>query len=319
VRKVFQDDEGRLRSGWAMGFYLVAIVLLQTGSGALLYLLRLPMAPTDHIDDLALIPMALGRLTTVVVATWAGCRLVRQGLGDAWLRDGQALRRLFRGMVLGGLAVSAVVLFTWALGYQSLHLSSAPAGQLVLMALVNLAVLIPASASEEFLLRGFLLQQFGRGVSGLGRLLVTHGNPAHPDAAGAGLRLGNGLAVLLTGVLFGLMHGSNPNVTVVAVLNIILVGLWFGAVVLRTGSLWVPVGLHTGWNWFQGFFWGEPISGLKARISLMSNVDTGREAWTGGAFGPEASVSASLVLAVLVMATVLWKPKGRPPSMQADA
>ena len=54
--------------------------------------------------------------------------------------------------------------------------------------------------------------------------------------------------ILPTSVIFGLMHSGNPNATVLGIVNTVAWGILLGYAVWRTGALWLPIGLHFGWN-----------------------------------------------------------------------
>jgi membrane protease YdiL (CAAX protease family) len=116
------------------------------------------------------------------------------------------------------------------------------------------------------------------------------------------------MALLLTSVLFSLMHGFNPEIGWLGFANIFLAGLWLGIARVITGTLWLAIGLHTGWNFFLGSVFGFPVSGIYERSVLITETD-GPAVLTGGAFGPEGGLLATVVL--LLGAGALYIPRVR--------
>ncbi|WP_162872886.1 CPBP family intramembrane glutamic endopeptidase [Austwickia chelonae] len=112
--------------------------------------------------------------------------------------------------------------------------------------------------------------------------------------------------ILLPSVLFGLIHLPNPNITVFAVINIILVGVFFAVVTWITKNLYLAIGFHITWNWFQASFFGLPTSGatFDGDFFFKVTVDEGSDFLTGGVFGPEASILTTV--AFLVMTAGAW-------------
>jgi len=98
-------------------------------------------------------------------------------------------------------------------------------------------------------------------------------------------------AVLLSSVLFGALHLINPNSEqfIMVTLGILLSGVFLAYAYIRTRQLWLPLGLHIGWNFFEGPIFGFPVSGLKAG-GVFVHEATGPGWITGGAFGPEAGL-----------------------------
>jgi len=119
-------------------------------------------------------------------------------------------------------------------------------------------------------------------------------------------RLGPFATVLPMGVLFGLLHLGNPNATWFGVANTAGFGMLFGYAYLRSRDLWLPIGLHFGWNFTLPLF-GATLSGIKIINEVMGHrmVWTAGGMWSGGEYGPEASVLTSGVL--LVLFAYLWK------------
>jgi len=100
------------------------------------------------------------------------------------------------------------------------------------------------------------------------------------------------------------MHANNPGATTLAVVNTAGFGVLFGAALLRTHDLWLPIGIHFGWNATLPFL-GVGLSGLTIKVTDYELVWKAGNLWSGGSYGPEASLLASAVLVILFLA--VWK------------
>ena len=114
-------------------------------------------------------------------------------------------------------------------------------------------------------------------------------------------------ALGLLSILFGAVHILNPHTSWPGIVNTILVGMVFGLAYLRTRQLWLPIGWHWGWNLAEASF-GFPVSGLKMTGMPFVAIVSGSSLWTGGAYGPEASVPGTVVL-LLGLGLVLCLPQ----------
>jgi uncharacterized protein len=144
---------------------------------------------------------------------------------------------------------------------------------------LGLVVLALGSAGEELLFRGYGFQH-----------LIRATNPW--------------LAVVGTSAVFGIMHRGNPDASPIGIVNTVLFGVLFGFALVRHGSLWLPVGMHFGWNATLATI-GANVSGLRIRLAGFELVPNGPAIWSGADYGPEASLLASF--AVVVAGFVLWK------------
>lgn len=109
-------------------------------------------------------------------------------------------------------------------------------------------------------------------------------------------RWGTWLALAVSAVLFGLVHLVNPGATVWGAIAIAVeAGLMLGAAYAATGSLWLSIGLHLGWNIATVAIFGTVTSGSESREALVTATTSGPAWLTGGGFGPEASVIAVVV------------------------
>jgi membrane protease YdiL (CAAX protease family) len=197
-------------------------------------------------------------------------------LGLHW-RDGSRWN-LIAGIAFSIAAAALVVLIPVSLGmahYARLdHPDISWRGDLFLP-----VMLFCGAMAEELAFRGFVLQFLTRGW-------------------------GAWLAVLSTGLLFGILHNDNPGATWLSDANTALFGMLFGYAVMRSHDLWLPIGLHFGWNVTLPFL-GVGLSGLTIRVTEYELVWTSGDLWSGGKYGPEASPLTTIVIGLLFLA--LWK------------
>lgn len=140
-------------------------------------------------------------------------------------------------------------------------------------ALFTLCLLFCGAAGEEIAFRGFPLQFLIRGY-------------------------GAWISVVGIGILFGLLHGFNPGATPLSMANTAGFGILFGVALLRSHDLWLPIGFHFGWNATLPFL-GVELSGFTIQVVGYQLVWKAGNLWSGGTYGPEASLLATGVLLVL--------------------
>ncbi len=264
---------------------LVATLLASFAGAVLLH------SFTDNAIALSAIPLLAATIvvTTVAVVLHPAATCESLGLGS------RAIPSAFWGALLGalacGLAVAVSVFFQWG--------ALTPVDPSVLRFdwrdtwFVGLALLMIGAMGEELFMRGLLLQLLARAVG--------------PVAA-----------VAATSIAFALLHGANPNVTVIAQINTALFGVLFGIAVVRKRSLWLAVGLHLGWNVAQGVL-GVNISGITMRLTELNFEPRGTGWLVGGDYGLEGGVLATCM--VVLLAAVVWvRPKpGGPERVFWDA
>lgn len=210
-------------------------------------------------------------------------RPVLDGLG--LVVDRLAPADLGVGVLIAGLAMCTILAVQ--VGLHGTRVSDATgSGALAATA----AGMLLTAFKEEFIMRGLLL-------SGLLRLL--HGRAA--------------VAIALSALAFGLIHLSNPGASVLSVTGNALGGAMYGIAFVLTRRLWLPVGLHFGWNFIQGPVLGFPVSGI-GEGGLIHPVDLGPDWLTGGHYGPEAGlvgIASRFVIVAAVIGWVAWSRPGR--------
>ena len=140
------------------------------------------------------------------------------------------------------------------------------------------AMLAFGAVGEELLFRGYGFQ-----------LLLRHAGPF--------------ATILPVAVLFAAAHSANLNSTPFGLVNTFLWGLVLGFAVIRSGDLWLAIGLHFGWNWSLPLF-GVNLSGFKMSVSGYVLQWNAGDLWSGGEYGPEASVLTFAMMPLL--AAALW-------------
>jgi hypothetical protein len=111
---------------------------------------------------------------------------------------------------------------------------------------------------------------------------------------------GTWVGVAVSAVAFGALHGLNPNASLAASVAIMLEsGILLAAAYFATRTLWLPIGLHFGWNFAEDFIFAARISGHASRPAIVEGTLTGFPLWTGGAYGPESSILAIGMAAIL--------------------
>ena len=100
--------------------------------------------------------------------------------------------------------------------------------------------------------------------------------------------------IFLPSVIFGAIHLGNPSVTLLSVFNIIIVGILFSYMFIKSGNIWMCIGYHFTWNVFQGIIYGMPVSGLNIP-GIITTHFTRDNILNGGGFGIEGGILTTLV------------------------
>lgn len=119
------------------------------------------------------------------------------------------------------------------------------------------------------------------------------------------------VALVISALLFSLMHGFNANFTLLGGINLFLAGILLGLSYIFTKNLWFPIALHFSWNFFQGPIFGFNVSGNSYYTFFLTEYRT-PTVWNGGAFGFEGSILC-LLFQVLAIGVVYFVFKDRLP------
>lgn len=273
------SSERRLRAGWRLLLQALLQIVLTALAGLVFVVVRGGIQ--DATLDLNSLPaLALGELVEVV--TIAGSILVarvfmdRRSFVSLGLQVGsRTLLDLAAGIGITFVVMGVIFAAEWGLGWLTPGTFSAatePVGTVIGNTAIWLAVFVVVGWNEELMSRGYHLQTIASGTS-----LIW--------------------GLVLSSAIFGALHLGNPNATWLSAGGIFFAGLFLGYAYIRTGQLWLSVGLHVGWNFFEGVIFGFPVSGLDTYRLIRTQVH-GPALWTGGEFGPEAGLIVLPALAV---------------------
>jgi len=291
----FNHRQRRLRALWRIGFFISIWLTLTI---ALLIAAKLAVLGTlDGSGEDYAFEAVCGSLSALISLWLAGRLFDRRRLVDFGLRlDRHWWLDFLVGLLLGGLAITAAVLVSLAVGWaritDSLVVSETVLGRGFALNFIAFALLVLlAAAEEELLCRGYLLRNMAEGFH------FTRSGPRWAVVA----------AVLLSSSLFGIAHAANPNANVMGTASAFLGGLITAVGYVMTGRLALPIGLHATWNFFQCGVFGSTVSGMDiGSPSLFVIERTGPELWVGGAFGPESGLLFNLAAFLTIPLIVLW-------------
>lgn len=281
-KDIFVNHYGELRVGWR----LLSFVILLT---VILFVLGAPLRILGVRSDFA------GRIVTLA-ATLGGSYVMtrfvnRKPFGAiGLLLHSHVFREFGIGCLLGFLMMSGIFVVELSSGFIHLEwggLSLLQCVRVVLWALVGFSV---AAFVEEALFRGYFFQSLIQWITFLP-------------------------ATLVLALVFAWSHYANPHATTFSLVNVGLAGVWLSIAYFKTRSLWLPFGLHLSWNFTQTTVYAFPTSGISfPEDRLMNLTQSGPEWMTGGAFGPEGGVLATIALVVctwyILKSTALKAPEG---------
>jgi membrane protease YdiL (CAAX protease family) len=273
MKILFRNRYGEMRSGWSLALAFLALALatlvMQLVTSAIFGIfLRSGMA--TEADAVIATPVAGAvqelAMTGAVILVFRA--VYRRPLSQIGLAGGGCWAGLLHGCAIGVASIGVVFAFLVLSGQATAAYVGFNAQNTLPIALCFLNF-ITVGLFEEIYFRGYVMTA----------LKTTRSQV---------------FIFILSACIFSLLHAANPEVTALSLANIFLVGIVLAYMFTKTGSLWMPIGFHIGWNFFQGNILGIEVSGT-TQTSLIDTVFTGPDWLTGGAFGAEGGVAVTVV------------------------
>ena len=274
---VLSPDEPRLRAGWRLLIHTFLLFLF-----GIIFVIVFGFFSQFFDGSIASIWNQLINFLVITVSVYvARVWLDKRSFESLGLKvDHQTIPDILMGILITFVQMGFIYVVMLTLGwltFEGFAWEFDPINVVIGGVLTFFVIFIFVGWNEELLSRGYHLQTI---------------------ASGLNLFWG----VIISSAVFGLLHIANPNATWISVMGIFFAGIYLAYGYIRTKQLWLPIGLHIGWNFFEGVVFGFPVSGLTDIYKLIRIQVHGPELWTGGAFGPEAGL---IVLPSLILGAFL--------------
>jgi len=298
---MFKNKNNQIRAGW---YILAAFIIMYVGQfifslpgSVLLVLMQMDLGsqsvdivinPEDLAGQIFENPLLLlfvqgagtfGGLAATLIA-WRALNK-KQPL-DIGLR-GSGLDFVF-GLFLGAASIIFISLLLLVTG-QVKMMNDFLSPEFSIFTLVFLVIFILTGFFEEIFFRGYVM-----------KTMVATGNKRW-------------VIYVVSAIVFSLVHLTNPNISWLGIINIAFVGILFAYMFDVTKSLWLPIGYHITWNYFQGSVFEFPVSGLTTNGLYKVDISHGHDLLTGGTFGLEGGLMATIFIALGFIATYLYAKK----------
>lgn len=290
--------EHRLRAGWRLLLHTLMVLFFTLVIGApllvlsgALRILSFSSAGEELISPVLLlisqISFAVGvTLSTFIARRWLDRRsFVSLGLSFSW----DAILDLIFGILIAGVMMGFIFFLEWMMGWLTINgfgWAEEGLSPLISKSLVTGLLFVLVGWTEELLSRGYHLQNLSDGLNRF-------------------------WGVVLSSLIFAVLHLSNPSFSIPALLGLFFSGLFFCYAFFQSRGLWLPIGLHIGWNFFEGTVFGFQVSGIEDFPRFLIQTVSGPDIFTGGSFGPEAGLILIPGLAVGIGLVWLWSQRKR--------
>ncbi len=186
------------------------------------------------------------------------------------------------GMLIGALMISIPAVVCVLTGAATLTFNSNVAPLIIILFFLAFVL---QGMGEEVLLRGYLMTTLSR-------------------------RTNTWVAIIISSLMFSIMHVGNAGFSIIPFINITLFGIFAAVYMLKRGSIWGVSAIHTVWNFMQGNVFGFSVSGNPAMPTVFScKLGEFGEILSGGAFGIEGGLGATVVLLIALVVSLAMPAK----------
>ncbi len=278
-----------IRSGWRILIFLILLIAISYG---FTYLVK----TTLDLSTKGLLGDFIHGISATIAIIIVRKYLEKESIASMGLKFNRLTALdLIIGITIGALIMTGMYFTLLSLGlikFEGFSWWSNNIGENANISLAGLEILLGLLLQdviigwwEEITFRGFFLQNISKGLS---------------------LKW----AIAITTIIFGVLHALNPNASILSTCLIIITALLLVYAYLKTGQLWLSIGLHIGWNFFQSTIYGFGGSGIRFH-SMITQSPVGSDWLNGGRFGAENSIFILLFMCLAAWGIKLWVSKTR--------
>lgn len=293
---MFKNQNDQIRSGWIILLAFLAMfagqILFQIPGSIMLAVVELTGQSGSITIDfeaalwnrpwILLLTQGGGTVGGIIATLLLWKYLNKKSLKDLGFQG--SLKDLLFGLFLGAISITLIFLLLLVTGnIELLNTLSEPKFSAFTISFLIMFILV--GFFEEIFFRGYVM-----------KVMASRGNKQW-------------VIYIISAIIFSAVHGTNPNVSVIGLINIVFVGLLFAYMFIKTNSLWLPIGYHITWNYFQGNVFGFAVSGTTPHGLYQIDIEKGNALLTGGAFGLEGGIMATVFILLGFFATKLYNWK----------
>ncbi|MDF2504962.1 type II CAAX endopeptidase family protein [Clostridium sp.] len=288
LKNIFMSRNSQVRSGWKIAIVFIFFILITS----LTQIITIAIYPNSfnnysgHIDNALNLNTPMGFITMLLQCL---CMILSififwkkfdkkpiKNIGLINIKNGYS--DLIKGLILGGIALTIVFLILFTTGNIK-PIASLNRPNFNISALTGLILFIFVGINEEMFARGYCFTVLRQSTN-------------------------KWIAIIVSSIMFAVMHSLNSGISLLSYVNLFLFALLAMYMTIKSKNLWLSIGFHITWNYFEGNVFGFLVSGNEANgiFNVRNTIDN---IVNGGKFGPEGGLVVTFVLCLCFL--FMWK------------
>lgn len=295
--KIFKNKYSEVRSGWKIALSYSITMILIIISSIIMSIVFLTPEVVKNGGDITAATLAIESnkfyfpITIIIqnILLVSGSFIVWKIFEKKSIREmgipniKSGYKELGVGLILGAITISIVAIFLLLIGSVKL-VNPITSPRITVDLLIGIVAFIAVGFGEEI---------FGRAYC-MSVLKQTRNK---------------WIILIVSSIIFAAMHLGNAAIGIIPLINLFLIGIAFGYMFMKSSNIWMPIGFHISWNYFQGYIWGFEVSGNV--VDGMYKIQTVNDSiLNGGAFGAEGGLVVTVItILIIYFVSIYYKDK----------